>query len=340
MIGASWPFALSTPKDNCPRTSSLPIAPTISGSTRFSGCRRAATSSSRSSGTRQVPASSRMLTVPSPPTLRNGTKTAPSLCGRSETRCRTTKCTSRTFYPGTPDSLQARVLNVQPGAHLRGIDVDASPSRTFRVAGSVTGMAAAATAGNQALRAQIQLRPVNSIGITTNAAQAPNAQSDPAGNFEIPRAIPGRYILTATVGNLVGRVPVDVRDRDVSSVLVQLGTGVRVTGRIAVEGGALTPQAMSALRVLLRPDPPMPGAQTFNVPITPDGSFSIPPATPTGVTAAAPPVGDYRINVSPLLMPPVGGDGTAPTPPPALQNAYVKSVTFGGMDVLNDRAIR
>jgi hypothetical protein len=241
------------------------------------------------------------------------------------------------FYPGTPDPQQARVLNVQPGARLQGIDVDAPPSRTYRVAGTVTGMASAATAGNQALRAQIQLRPVNSIGITTNVAQSPNAQSDAAGNFEIPRAIPGRYILTANVGNLVGRVPVDIRDGDVTSVLVQLGTGVRVTGRIAVEGGTLTPQAMSALRVLLRTDPFIPGSQTFNVPVTAEGSFSIPPATPAAATAAAPPAGEYRVSLMPLLVPPVAGDGTAPAPPPALQNAYVKSMSFGGVDVLNDR---
>jgi hypothetical protein len=241
------------------------------------------------------------------------------------------------FYPGTPDPQQARVLNVQPGARLRGIDVDAPPSRTYRVAGTVTGMASAATAGNQVLRAQIQMRPVNSIGITTNVAQSPNAQSDTVGNFEIPRAIPGRYILTATVGSLVGRVAVDIRDRDVTSVVVQLGTGVRVTGRVVVDGGSIAPQALSALRILLRTDPPIPGTQTFNVPVTPDGSFSIPPATPAAATAAAPPAGDYRVHVTPLLSPPFGGDAFPPAPPPALQNAYVKSITFAGVDVLQDR---
>ena len=243
------------------------------------------------------------------------------------------------FYPGTPDPQQARVLNVQSGARLTGIDVDAAPSRTYRVAGTVTGMASAANAGNQALRAQIQLRPLNSIGITTNAAQVPNAQSDTAGVFEIPRAIPGRYILTATVGNLVGRVPVDIRDRDITSVLVQLGTGIRVTGRVVVEGGTLTPQVTNALRVLLRPDPLILGGQSFNVPVTADGSFSIPVTTnaPAAAAAAAPPVGEYRVNVTPLLTPPVAGDGTAPTPPAALQNVYIKSITFGGVDALNDR---
>jgi hypothetical protein len=241
------------------------------------------------------------------------------------------------FYPGTPDPQQARVLIVQPGARLTGIDVDAPPSKTYRVAGRVTGMASAATTGNQVLRAQIQLRPVNSVGFTTNVAQSPNAQSDAAGNFEIPRAIPGRYILTATVGNLVGRVPVDIRDGDVASVVVQLGTGIRVTGRVVVEGGTLPPQAMNGLRVLLRADPFMQGAPTFNVPVTADGSFSIPPATPAGATALAPPAGEYRVNVTPLLAPPPAGEGTAPAVPPALQNAYLKSVTFRDVDVIQDR---
>src|SRR6185436_18550949 len=98
-------------------------------------------------------------------------------------------------------------------------------------------------------------------------AQAPNTQSDPNGNFEIPRALPGRYILTATAGNLIGRVPLDIRDRDITSVVVQLGTGLRVSGRVVIERQSpVSPDpALTNLRILLRTDPPMPGTPQFTV---------------------------------------------------------------------------
>jgi hypothetical protein len=244
------------------------------------------------------------------------------------------------YYPGTTDSQAARIVNVQAGARLRGIDVDAPPLQTRRVTGTVTGLSAAATTGTQIVRAQVSLRPLNAANVNTNVAQAPNAQSDPSGNFEIPRAIPGRYMAIATAGNLIGRATVDIRDRDVTSVVVPLGPGLRVSGRVVIERqNPVSPDpALANLRVLLRTDPPMPGTPQFTVTPSPDGTFTIPaPSANAAVAPLGPPAGEYRVNVIPLLTVPLPPDGTPPAIPPGLQNAYVKSITFGGADALNDR---
>ena len=241
------------------------------------------------------------------------------------------------YYPGTPEPQGARIVDVRPGAHLRGIDVDTAPMMTRRVTGRVTDIPAAA-AGAQPLRANINLRPLDA-SLNTNAAQTPTVQTDPAGNFEIPRAISGRYMLIAVAGNVTGRIPVEIRDRDVTGVIVPLRTGIRISGRVVIERPNVSnpDPAVASLRVTLRTDPLLPGAPAFNVTPGPDGSFTIPAPPTNTATPVAPPAGEYRVLVSPILMAPLPPDGTPPPVPAALRNAYVKSITFGGTDVLNDR---
>jgi hypothetical protein len=242
------------------------------------------------------------------------------------------------YYPGTPDPQSARIVDVRPGAHLRGIDVDTAPMLTRRVRGTVAGLSAAATA-TQPLRANVNLRPLGA-GLNTNAAQSPTVQTDAAGNFEIPRAISGRYMLIAVAGSLTGRVPIEIRDRDVTGVVVPLGSGIRISGRVVIEkaNAAMPDPAMANLRVTVRTDPLLPGAPSFNVTPAPDGSFAIPASQAnSSAQVVAPPAGEYRVLVTPILIPPLPPDGNPPSLPAAVQNAYVKSITFGGTDVLNDR---
>jgi hypothetical protein len=243
------------------------------------------------------------------------------------------------YYPGTTDPQAARILEVRPGSHLRGIDVEAPPMQTRRVSGTVTGLSAAATQGGQPMRATVSLRPLGS-SLNTNVAQNPTVQSDPAGNFEIPRAISGRYMLIATAGSLTGRIPLEIRDRDMTSVLVPLSPGLRISGRVQIERqNALSPDpALASLRITLRTDPLLPGAPAFTVTPGPDGSFTIPaPSANPAVQPPGPPPGEYRVLVNPLLIVPVPPDATPPPVPAQLQNAYVKSISFGGADALADR---
>jgi hypothetical protein len=233
------------------------------------------------------------------------------------------------FYPGTPDPKLATVIDVKPGADLRGVDIDATAVITPRVRGRVVGLPAPVTGpAGQPSRVNISMRPISPT-VTTSSAQTPNVSADSAGNFEITNAAPGQYMLTATASNLSGRVLVEVRDRDVQNVEVPLQTGFNLSGRLTIERAAPRPEpAVASLRVALRTDPLLPGAATYAVAVQADGSFTI----PSGILP-----GDYRVLVNPILISATPPDGTAPTVAPVLTNLYVKSIRMGDLDVLNDR---
>jgi hypothetical protein len=234
------------------------------------------------------------------------------------------------FYPGTPDPKLAAVIDVKPGADLRGVDIDASAVITPRVRGRVVGLPApVAGPAGQPVRVNISMRPISPT-VTTSSSQTPGVSADSNGNFDITNAAPGRYMLTATADNLSGRVLVEVRDRDVDNVVVPLQTGFSLSGRLVIERATpVKPDtALASLRVALRTDPLLPGAATYTVAVQADGSFAI----PSGILP-----GDYRVLVNPILLSATAPEGTPPAVAAPLDNLYVKSIRMGEVDVLNDR---
>jgi hypothetical protein len=246
------------------------------------------------------------------------------------------------YFPGTPDPLKATPIEVRTGADMHGVNIDVRSLPTMRVKGQVLGNTAVNPNG-QPVRANVTLRPMSVVGnAITNIAQSPNAQADAMGNFEFPNVIPGRYLLIATAGNLSGRANVEIREGDAAPLVVSMRTGFSVTGRVTVERPApVSPDpVLTGLRVNLRTDPLIPGAPAYGAPVTPNGTFTIPqpPANPNASPPAAPPAGEYRVLVNPLLTPPnLTPAGVTPTLPVALQNAYVKSIRVGDVDLLNGR---
>jgi hypothetical protein len=248
------------------------------------------------------------------------------------------------YYPGTPDPKLATVIDVQPGAVLRGIDIDASAVPTRHVTGRIVGIPTPGGAqAGQPVRVTLNLRPLTP-NLNNTSSNGSSFLADSSGNFEISNAVPGRYVLMATVGNLTGRTPVEIRDRDVTDLVISLSPGLSVTGRVVIERAtSISPDpAIANLRIVLRNDPLLPGSPNYAVSPQPDGSFSI-PAMPTASAAsgAQPPAGpiegDYRVLVTPILVSPTPPDATPPAIAPALQNLYVKSIRMGDIDILNDR---
>jgi hypothetical protein len=226
---------------------------------------------------------------------------------------------------------------------MHGVNIDVRSLPTMRVKGQVVGNTAVNPNG-QPIRANIALRPLTASGnAVTNISQSPNTQADPAGNFEFPSVLPGRYLLTATAGNLSGRANVEVREGDAAPLLVNMRTGFTLTGRVTVERPSpISPDpALTGLRLNLRTDPLIPGVPNYGAPVSPNGTFTLPPAptNPNAQPPAGPPAGEYRLLLNPLLVPPNAGGGVTVTPalPAALQNAYVKSIRMGDLDLLNGR---
>ena len=226
------------------------------------------------------------------------------------------------YYPGTTDPMMAKAIDVQAGAVIRGIDVDASAVRTSRVTGRVLGFPAEA-------RTTVDLFPVTSGG--TSETQTPSAVVDTVGNFEMRSVAPGRYVATARGGDRIGRAVVEVRNRDVADVVISLSSRLSFSGRVVVDG-TLPPNALSSLRVTLRTDPLLPNIAGNAHPVKPDGTFTIPDAAPAQSPLGVPP-GDYRVYVSPLLGPPVPDEST----PRSAPGYYVKSIHLGDQDVLHER---
>jgi hypothetical protein len=124
---------------------------------------------------------------------------------------------------------------------------------------------------------------------------------------------------------------VEVQNRDVTDVVISLSSRLSFAGRVVVDG-VLPPNALSSLRVTLRPDPLLPNAVGNPHPVKPDGTFTIPDAV-SGQSPLGIPPGDYRVYVAPLLGPPTPDDTT----PRSAPGYYVKSIRLGDQDLLHER---
>lgn len=213
-----------------------------------------------------------------------------------------------TYYPGVTDASAAVPIEVGAGKDLRGIEVRMRKSRVFRISGKVIDSSTGAPPPNMS----VNLYPEDAADL--NGAR-PSAQVRD-GAFEFQRLVPGSYIVqanpmtiravdgTMTTISLVGRQVVAVGNGNVDDVVLRLGAGAQVTGKMVTEGAA-PPAPAARPRILLTPTEGVtPGAG--NAQVNEDGSFLLKNLTPA----------KYRVSVVP--MPP----GT-----------YLKSVRFGGVDI-------
>jgi hypothetical protein len=230
-----------------------------------------------------------------------------------------------TFYPGTVDADRAVPVEVRAGAESRNININGASLPVRSVRGKVNNLPTTPGMQNPGLEL---IQTSIAAGIAGRLA----VPVKPDGTFEVPRVIPGFYHVVAAAGNLLGGTSVEVGAADVNNLEVNLLSGLEVTGHVVIERqAAVRPDpAMSALRVILRPEP-VTGASLGSVPV-PDGSFKIPQTA----TAPGVPTGEYRVLVAPIhIGRTIPGQPTAPVPA-QLQTAYVKSIRLGDRDLLNE----
>ena len=128
-----------------------------------------------------------------------------------------------------------------------------------------------------------------------------------------------------TAGTGVGFMTIEVRDADLEGIQIVAMPSFNISGRIVADG-PVNGADVGNLRISLLRDVGVGATSTpsYSLP-RPDGSFVV-EATP----------GDFRLNVAPLLnlaaRPPGPPNFRVP---PSLQNAYVKSIRLGDVDVLN-----
>jgi hypothetical protein len=233
------------------------------------------------------------------------------------------------YFSGTTDEYAASPIDLAAGADQNGVDFIIEPVRMQHVRGRVV----YESSGEPATSAHVQW--VSSTGASSLSASGdllgggrmiafPPTVQCCDGSFELAVA-PGSYTIVAANNNLNARTDVQVGFSDVDGIVLALGQGFNITGRVVFEGRQPTPAELNALRVSLAMDPPVPGLEpsSYSV-ILPGGSLT--------VSAGR---GDFRINIAPLLN--VAGASFVPPRPgtSALPNFYVKSIRLGSADVLN-----
>ena len=186
-----------------------------------------------------------------------------------------------TYYPGSTDPASAQVVEITPGAQLRGIDIRLSKIHTLRIRGHVTNATGGASGH---ISVSLMLR-----GNFFFSGGRPSVV-DSKGNFEIRGVAPGSYNLMAHLqdgdANVSVSQPLDIGNNNVENVNITLSPPTKLTGHVRVEGSAsLDP---SAVRLLFqRRDTgvigfgPTPAAR-----VQPDGSFTADNASPGHYTVA------------------------------------------------------
>jgi hypothetical protein len=242
------------------------------------------------------------------------------------------------YFPGTANEEAASVIDLAAGANVRGIDLVIAPIKPRRIRGTVVD-----ALGQPAPNAQI-FRSLNSPPSNAFSTE----MVDPVrGIFDIRGVVPGGYTLLAISGDRAGKLVLDVGDTDLEDIRIPLAAPISLTGRLSIDGRPLGTEdpAMASFRVSLRPDPLIPGMPIPASAVSSNGAFTFSQVLPGNylVTVqpfqSAPPVASgQRGNAMPPPGPPLQrGGGPAPSMPlpPAMQNAYVKSIRVGASDVLN-----
>jgi hypothetical protein len=144
-----------------------------------------------------------------------------------------------------------------------------------------------------------------SVSVPTTIADVPAALAGPLD----PAALAARQVQAASRPS--GSVPVKVVDQDVDGLVVTVSTGVNTTGRITVEGLSLSAiPNLDRIRFTLSPVTTMINQPVPSVlPPAADGSFQVMGLRET----------EYRVQF----------------PAGAVPGLYVKSITYGGDDILS-----
>ena len=210
-----------------------------------------------------------------------------------------------TFYPGATELSRAVPVEVAAGQEASGRDIRMRKTQVYRLRGEVVGAVTAQPERNIQLMLVPREPSEAMLGFTSDSAKV-----KPDGTFEIRRVLPGAYNLAALGRTergpqIVGRLPVEVGNRDVEGLIVSAGEGSEIAGSVRLEGGQKT--GLQGITVYLQAAEGMPSGST-SARVKDDGTFWI-----EGVLRDK-----YHLSLYPLP------EGT-----------YLKSVRVGGQEVLD-----
>ena len=226
------------------------------------------------------------------------------------------------FYPNALRAEDAQRISVGEGGEVPRVDIQMQKIPTFSVSGKVLDL--------------VTGRPITSGFVVARVAEytmffgsgGGRIRSD--GSFRLAGLVPGRYQLIAFVerpgaSGFGMRSPVrkrfDLREANIENMVVTVGPGVAVRGKIVAEGGEVS---TDGLRVMLMPkagNSPFPGGMSL---ANEDLTFEISNVQP----------GQYDLNVSSPQGPMAIGLMSSARPQSA--SFYVGEVRADGENVLEE----
>ena len=187
----------------------------------------------------------------------------------------------RTFYPGTPDESQARVIEVTHGGEATGMDITLPKiSRAY----SATGRVVDAETGQPVPEVAFGYGSLRPDGKSIGAFGMTGARTNARGEFRIEGLAPGRYGVFATSPDREAEwhssvAVFEVDDADVGGLEVKIHKGASISGTVVMEGADPATRARLLSQLALHAfvqqrseiTPPIFGSTKP----TPDGSFRL-----------------------------------------------------------------
>jgi hypothetical protein len=222
------------------------------------------------------------------------------------------------YFSGAINEGSASAIDLRAGSDVGGVNIVVAPVLERHVRGIVVDGAT----GRPAQYGSVKRAEGSDDPLRANE----NIQVNPEnGSFDIT-LLPGSYSLIGSAGSGSGYATIRVSDSDIENLTIVAMPAFKVPGRIAIEGRTAAGADLAALRISLRRDP-----SPARAPARSQSSYSVP--LPNGTFTLETSPGDYQVNIAPILN--VTPDLFSPGRPPALRDAYVKSIRLGSVDVLN-----
>ncbi|HEX6624178.1 MAG TPA: carboxypeptidase-like regulatory domain-containing protein [Pyrinomonadaceae bacterium] len=195
----------------------------------------------------------------------------------------------RTYYPGTTDLAQAKIVEVSEGGEAT--DIDISVSKTTRQTYSAAGRLVFAETGQPAANVRVGYGAQGRDGRVMGAAfgglgGGPNSVvTDARGEFKLEGLASGRYAAFGVREQgsdwYSDQSAFEIAEANFEGIEVKLRRGSSLSGVVLIEGvsdRAAAQRLLSRARVFVMPaapgGPPMPGAVVSET-VAPDGSFRV-----------------------------------------------------------------
>jgi len=172
-----------------------------------------------------------------------------------------------TYYPNSSDASAAAPVEVRAGADVAGLDIKLVKTRSVRVKGKVAG-----APKDQPVTVRLVQKGAGILAMFTS----PNARVSADGSFEIAGITPGSYTLRA--GDPTGMkplgagLPVEVADRSIENLILEIQANPELAGVLRVEGDEKP--VLKGARIMLEAAAGMSGMPP-NTTVNEDGTFTL-----------------------------------------------------------------